>query len=69
MLVWPKTTCCDLIRTWENWDFPGDSVAKTVLPMQGACVLSLLKEVDPHMLQLGVCMPQLKILHTATKTL
>ena len=42
----------------------------SVLPMQGAWVWSLVGELDPTcMLQLQVRMPQLKILHAATKTL
>ena len=28
-------------------DFPGGPVAKTVLPVRGACVQSLVKELDP----------------------
>ena len=36
--------------------------------MQGARGRSLVRELRPHRPQLRVCMPQLKILHAATKT-
>ena len=41
---------------------------RPVLPMQGLQVQSLVREPDPHMLQLRVHMPQLKVPRAATKT-
>ena len=50
-------------------DFPGDAVVKTLeLPMQGAQVRSLVRELDPTcMPQLRVLMPQLRSPPAATK--
>ena len=50
-------------------DFPGGAVVKTVLPMQGAWVQSLVWELDPTgMPQLRVHMTQLRRLPATTKT-
>ena len=47
------------VRFWEDegvgqkqpkWDFPGGPVVKTLLPMQGAPVQGLVKDLDPHAL-------------------
>ena len=32
---------------WPRWDFLGGPVVKTVLPVQGAQVRSLVRELDP----------------------
>ena len=37
-------------QTDRSWDFPGGPVAKTLLPMQGTQVQSLVKELDPECL-------------------
>ena len=34
----------------SNWDFPGGPAAKTVLPIQGAQIRSLVQELRSHML-------------------
>ena len=50
-------------------DFPGGPVAKILRSqLQGALVWSLVGELDPKMLQLRVCILQLKISHAVTKT-
>ena len=48
--------------------FPGDPVAKTAFPMQGAQGLIPGQGTRSHMPQLRVHMPQLKILSATTKT-
>ena len=42
-------------------DSPDTPVTKSMRPMQGAWVWSLVRELDPTCLNQGVCMPQLKI--------
>ena len=41
---------------------------RPVLPMQGLQVQALVREPDPHMLELRVHMPQLKVLRASTKS-
>ena len=52
------------------WDFPGGPVAKSPCSHRGARGPSLIpgQGTRSHLLQLRVCMPQLKILYAAPKT-
>ena len=40
----------DVGQKQPKWDFPSGPVVKTLLPMQGAPVQCLVKELDPHAL-------------------
>ena len=42
------------------WHFPGGPVVKTVFPMQGTRVPSLVGELDPKCCNLRSCVPQLR---------
>ena len=52
---------------WEPQDFPGDPIAETHAPNAGGLGLILGQGTIPHMLQLRVHMPQLKILPIVTE--
>lgn len=45
----------------DNEDPPWCPAAKTAFPMQRVWVGSLVRELDPPMLHLRSCMPQLKV--------
>lgn len=65
-------------QSWEMWSHSletrGGGISlvvqrlRPVLPMQGLQVQALGREPDPHMLELRVHMPQLKVLRAATKS-
>ena len=56
------------IQRQDLRDFPGGTVVKNSPPKAGDAVQSLVRELDPTcMLQLRVCMPQLRSPLAATK--
>ena len=58
-----RHTRCSLKK--QRWDFPGSPVTKT--PRSQCPGLVLDQGTRSHMPQLGVCMPQLKILQATTR--
>ena len=40
----------NFLKSTHIWDFPGSPVVKTVIPLQGASVLSVMRELRSHML-------------------
>ena len=40
----------NFLKSTHIWDLPGSPVVKTVIPLQGASVLSLMREIRSHML-------------------